>query len=67
MEKKLISIAHPNTVADSQKAWYTEKNGYSFKYIMKSGEMSGIAWIEVYQNDKLVAEVKESVCDLFFK
>jgi len=64
---KLKSISFPNTVAENERSYYTSKGEYSFKGIMKSGEMAGVQWIQVWKYEKLVAEIKESVCDLYYK
>ncbi len=65
-ERKIRQIAFPNTVSDTEKMFYESKQGYTFKYIMKAGEMAGIAWIQVLKDDQLIAEIKESVCDIYF-
>jgi len=64
---KLEQINYPNTISSQEQNSYSKANGYEFKGIMKSGEMAGIQWFQVYKNGKLVAEIKESICDLYYE
>jgi hypothetical protein len=66
MEKKIKEISFPNTVADIDKTFYREAGGCEFKYITKNGEMASINWIEVSREGKIIAEIKESVCDIYY-
>ncbi len=64
--EKLTTIEFPNTVSDEHNGRYTKKMGYYFKGITKNGEMAPIQWIQVWKEGKLIAEIKESVCNLYF-
>lgn len=69
MEKKtenIKMIGYPNTVADNDKAFFMKESGYTFVEKFKNGEMALIAWIEIYKDGKIVAEIKESVCDIYY-
>lgn len=63
---KLTQISFPNTVQDSERSFFTKKDNIYFQGIMKGGEMAGIQWIQVWEGSLLKAEIKESVCDLFY-
>lgn len=65
---KLIEIRFPNTVADYEQGSYKIGNNGVTKIeeIYKAGEMANIRWYAVFKGKDLVAEIKESVCDLFY-
>lgn len=66
--KNIKSISFPNTVADYDKCHYgNSMEKWRFERVMEAGEMAGITWIAVYKNDKKIAHIKQSVCDIFFK
>lgn len=67
-------IELPNTVEDEAKTYYTvktedEPNGNvdEIRPIMKAGEMSGVQWFQVIKDGHIIAEIKESVCNVYFK
>lgn len=67
-------IEFPNTVEDEAKTFYTvktddEPNGNvdEIRPIMKAGEMSGIQWFQVIKDGYIIAEIKESVCNVYFE
>jgi hypothetical protein len=62
----LKMIEFPNTVANGEATLYSDKNGYSFGEHTENGEMALINWIDVYNDNKLVASIKQSVCNLFY-
>lgn len=64
--KQLTSISFPNTSFGDDRCGFSVKNGYNFELIRKNGEMASINWIRVTKDDKIIAEIKESVCDLYF-
>jgi len=64
--EKLSSIAFPNTVQESEKSFFNKRDDIYFQGIMKNGEMSGIQWIQVWKGNILQAEIKESICDLYY-
>ncbi len=66
MKQTIREIWFPNTVKDEDKCFYSTKLWYEFKFIFKNWEMAQIKWIEVLKDWKLVAEIKESVCDIFY-
>jgi hypothetical protein len=45
---------------------YSASKGCSFECVMESGEMSGIAWIAIFIEGKKVAQIKQSVCNIYF-
>jgi hypothetical protein len=61
---KLTSIQFPNNVENQRR--YKKDEHTTFQGIMKSGEMAGIQWIQVYKDNVLIAEIKESICDLYY-
>jgi hypothetical protein len=65
----IIQIEFPNTVADIDKTFFiVGSNGVEeIRPIMKAGEMSGVQWLQVVKNGHIVAEIKESVCNVYFK
>ena len=67
-KREIKQIGFPNTVQDSEKSWY-DIDMWIIKEITKNGEMSSIAWFEIFRKDtgEKVAEIKESVCDIYFK
>lgn len=69
MREKIDGISFPNTVKDDEANFITVgSNGVTeIVPILKSGEMSGIQWFQIYKGDLLVAEIKESVCNVFYK
>lgn len=64
-ENNIRQIGFPNTVADTDKCFYTVQSGYSFTRFSKNGEMASTGWIMVHKDGKDVAEIKESVCDIY--
>jgi len=64
--KNIKTIEFPNTVADiDMRSYEIGKNCDDIKLIMKSGEMSGIQWFQIIKNNNIIAEIKESVCNLY--
>lgn len=66
MDEKITGICFPNTVDDKHKSNYWAKEGYSFEYTTKNGEMASIGWFIISKDGKKIVEVKESVCDIYF-
>jgi hypothetical protein len=66
--KTISSIRFPNTIdSDDQHSYTVGFNGVEkIVSIMKAGEMSGIGWFEIWVNSKVFAEIKESVCDIYY-
>lgn len=67
MEKEIQQISFPNTsLTHDEMNWYRKEAGCTFRIIEKNGEMASINWIEISKDGKVVAEIKESVCNLYF-
>jgi len=64
---KITSISFPNTVKDGDRSFYLASSGIQFQEIFKNGEMSKIKWFAIWYEHELIAEIKESVCDISFK
>jgi hypothetical protein len=67
--KEIKSIEYPNTgcpTADMHHYGNT-MDSWRFEQVMENGEMAGISWIAVFKNDKKVAQIKQSVCNIYFK
>lgn len=45
---------------------YSTQSGYRFERITKNGEMASINWIQVIENGRVILEVRESDCVLYF-
>lgn len=45
---------------------YLKASGYTFEKHMEAGEMAGIPYIAVKKNDKLVAYLRASFCEIYF-
>ena len=65
MDNNIKTITFPNTVDGSAQNYFRSPE-YSFKIIQKNGEMASINWIEVWKGETKIAEIKESVCDIYF-
>lgn len=66
----ISQIEFPNTVEDEAKTFYIvgQNNVKEIRPIMKAGEMSGIQWFQIIDNDSYVlAEIKESICNVYYK
>lgn len=69
---KIKSISFPNTAIESEQGHF-HAGQYFFKVIQKNGEMAQVNWIEVWEGQepegaykKKVAEIRESVCNIWF-
>lgn len=69
--KNIKEIRFPNNIEGENQNSYRLKteqrpNGVDeIRPIMKSGEMAGIQWFEIIKDNKIIAEIKESVCDIY--
>jgi hypothetical protein len=70
---KIFSIEHPNTGAPDERGYYSinDKLKYAKKCdeiqrIEKAGEMAMVGWLQVIVNGEVIAEIKESVCDIYY-
>lgn len=67
-EPKISSICFPNTVWADEQNVYDVRKGYRFERIEKAGEMANICWFQVFDKaGDLVAEIKESVCNIYYE
>lgn len=68
-DKQVKEIAFPNTISDEGKSYYTVgKNGVTeIKQVYQNGEMASIDWFEIYQGEELIAEIKKSICNVYYK
>ena len=64
--KKITMISFPNTATGDMQEFYRTAEGFTFECIVESGEMSGIAWIGVFKDGTKVAQIKQSICNLYF-
>ena len=62
------SISFPNTIEESKQNTYTVGNSVDeIIQIGKSGEMAPINWFQIIKGGNVIAEIKESVCDVYGK
>jgi hypothetical protein len=65
--KNIKTIRFPNTVEDEKQGVYgATMDEWKFEYVSENGEMAEIAWIAVFKNGKKIAQIKQSVCDIYF-
>ena len=66
--KIIKEIRFPNTAVDGEQSFYSIEKGCSeIRYISKNGEMASVGWFQVLKGDDIIAEIKESVCDIYYK
>ena len=53
-------------IIHDQEGHYRKENGCSFEYDFRNGEMALIAWIQVFRDGKLIVEVAEKECILYY-
>jgi hypothetical protein len=65
--KNIRSISFPSNVADCDKSFINVgRDGVTeIRPIMKSGEMANIQWFQIIKGDIVMAEIKESVCNIY--
>jgi hypothetical protein len=60
-------IRFPNNVICSEKSCFRVGiDCDEIKRIFKNGEMAKICWFEIVKNGKVISEIKESICDIFY-
>ena len=65
--KNIKSIHYPNTISSQEQTSFgTTMDNWKFEQVLENGEMAYVSWIAVYKNDKKVAQIKQSVCDIYF-
>ncbi len=62
-ETEKIAIMRLEVIETAGQKTFSQFGGYSFEYVYKNGEEALIAWIK---NGEVLAEIKESNCNLFF-
>ena len=64
--KNIKVIEYPNTAIDCEQSKFMVGRGCDeIKYINKGGEMGFIAWFQIIKDNKIIAEIKESVCNIY--
>lgn len=71
--KNITRIEYPNNSEheDFVVSWQTKQFSSSYsncdelRLIQKNGEMALINWIQVIKDNKIIAEIKESVCNIY--
>ena len=68
--KIIKQISFPNTVGGGKEYKYTLDDSScgcdEIKRVEKNGEMASIGWFEIWKDGKVIAEIKESVCNIYF-
>lgn len=63
MEQIIRQISHPNTVSKLDDTSYTTgQNCDKIRRVNNNGE----CWIAIWKKSKLIAEIKESVCNIYY-
>jgi hypothetical protein len=65
--KNITSIAFPNTAVENQGIFVVGKSCDEIRQIKKNGEMASITWLQIIKDGHIVAEIKESVCEIYGK
>ena len=64
--KNIKSIHYPNTAIGTEQGHYIiGETCDEIKQISKNGEMASVNWFQVIRNNQVIAEIKESVCDIY--
>jgi hypothetical protein len=64
--KNITGIEFPNTISGEQTSYYKVGSTCDeIKYFEKSGEMAMIGWFKVIKKGEVIAEIKESVCNIY--
>jgi hypothetical protein len=66
MQKEISIIRYPNTVGVTEQETFATSPSITIKRTTKNGEMASIGWFEVYKEGELVAEIKESICNIYY-
>lgn len=64
--QEIKMIWFPNTVWDTDKTRYEKKNWCSIIRIEKNWEMARVWWFQIFKDWIKIAEIKESICDIYF-
>lgn len=65
-EIKNIRIYYPNTVSEYDQRKFAADNNCVIKKGYKDAEMVKVGWFFIYKDEKLIAEIKESICDIYY-
>ena len=64
--KNIKEIRFPNTATDENQSCYKVNfNCDLIEHTAKNGEMASIGWFNVTKDNKIIAEIKESVCNIY--
>ena len=64
--RKIREIRFPNTVNDSDQVCYSVDHSCDeILEITKNGELASVGWFQIIKDGEVIAEIKESVCDIF--
>ena len=73
MDKEIKRIEFPNNVHSEDIVTYTVRKDEHINRVSeirriekREGEMSYIGWFEIWKDGKVIAEIKESVCNIYF-
>ena len=64
---KIRQIFFPNT--EKNENAYGYKIGMDcdeIKLIKKNGEMAEVNWLQIIKDNKVIAEIKESICNVYY-
>lgn len=65
--KNIKSIEFPNTVSNNESSnCGNTMDNWKFEQVLENGEMAHVIWIAVYKNNKKIAQIKQSVCNIYF-
>ena len=63
---KITSISFPNNATEEHQTSYTVGRGCDeIQKFVKNGEMAVVGWISIIKGNKAIAEIKESVCNIY--
>lgn len=61
-------ICFPNTVADIDKSYYTIWTNCDTIQVQKyNWDWASVLWFQIISNNNVIAEIKQSVCDVYYK
>ena len=65
---KIQQIFFPNTVIEDANAnrYKIGMNCAEIKLIKKNGEMAEVNWLQIIKDNKVIAEIKESICNVYY-
>jgi len=64
-EKIITSIVYPNNIEDAN-IYDTKRNCDEIRPIFKNWEMAAVWWFEIIKDWKIIAEIKESICNIYY-